>query len=769
MRATPSWPFSLALLGTGAGALWVYFVRPLTPEELKRRQVLLLTAFSIAIVVSLWFLLQIEFVPQKIENPFTQTVQDNLSFVERSAIMHRNPELFKFWKLFAAIPVAFFPFFLAGYLQAVIFRTDPAKFAQMYGIDLIGATFGSISIPLLLYPLGLKGTIFVIAALAVLPVIHIFLTGERKGWIAAACLMPLLAMGGLWASGSFQVRYAAGFADKDLIREHWSPMSRVALMHYRGQEMYVIDNGSRSFYAPGDEDTVRRYMRSLYTIPFQMKQGGDLLVIASGGGQEITMGSHFGMKRIDAVEIARPMVTDILRNKKDDPGNPYLLPNVNTYIADGRSVIMRSEHRYDIIEMLDVNFATVAGQISLAWSPNFISTQEAFTEFMEHLKDDGLLCFTIFSHNRTEKVRRLVSIIAGMKAAGIRRPENHLAIIIHGYRSMYMVKKTPYTREELVEISKITASRNEKFTIIYPDMKNIIGSDSRMPQQETADQTDDYVRGLTSLCRYTQPVQGLMATLWLPNQRGIPLTDDRPYLAGSGFFSETSRYDAMIGGLYRPLLAGMGVLGLVFVILPFIVRRPGGGEAVRIDLRLLLILAFTGIGFMFIEMAGIYKFQLYLHHPTIAMIVVLSSMILGAGLGSLHSGTMAESKKETRIRLYAGGAVVGCIILFLLIPLWAHRFLLWLPMAGLLPLVFLAFTALGFLLGHVVPLAIDSYGGRQSGLMAWCWAITVTGSVLGTVLASLLARDFGMTLVAVLGILSYLGVAAVSSAGVTAS
>jgi RNA polymerase sigma-70 factor (ECF subfamily) len=39
---------------------------------------------------------------------------------------------------------------------------------------------------------------------------------------------------------------------------------------------------------------------------------------------------------------------------------------------------MRSQHRYDVIEMLDVNFATVAGQISLAWSPNFVSTQEAF-------------------------------------------------------------------------------------------------------------------------------------------------------------------------------------------------------------------------------------------------------------------------------------------------------------------------------------------------------------------------------------------------------
>jgi hypothetical protein len=49
--------------------------------------------------------------------------------------------------------------------------------------------------------------------------------------------------------------------------------------------------------------------------------------------------------------------------------------------------------------------------------------------------------------------------------------------------------------------------------------------------------------------------------------------------------------------------------------------------------------------------------------------------------------------------------------------------------------------------------------------LAWCWAITVTGSVFGTVIASILARDYGMFLVAVLGILSYLFVAVVNLAG----
>jgi hypothetical protein len=331
---------------------------------------------------------------------------------------------------------------------------------------------------------------------------------------------------------------------------------------------------------------------------------------------------------------------------------------------------------------------------------------------------------------------------------------------------MFMAKKASYTREELINIHRIAASRNARVQVFYPDIAETAGSDGILPsEEEKVQQIKTYLQAVTNICRDTKPIQGLITTLWLPNRRNIPLNDDRPYLVGSGLISKASRYESLIADLYRPLLAVMGILGFVFVILPFVIRRPAGGEKVKIDPRLLLILVLTGIGFMFIEMAGIYKYQLYLHHPTLAMIVVLSSMILGAGLGSLHSAKISESRKESRIALYSGGVVLGSLVLFLIVPLGGHRVLLWLPMAALLPAVFVAFAALGFLLGHVVPLSIDRYGHKQSSLLAWCWAITVTGSVFGTVLASLLARDFGMSLVAILGILSYLGVIGVNLGG----
>ena len=74
------------------------------------------------------------------------------------------------------------------------------------------------------------------------------------------------------------------------------------------------------------------------------------------------------------------------------------------------------------------------------------------------------------------------------------------------------------------------------------------------------------------------------------------------------------------------------------------------------------------------------------------------------------------------------------------------------PRSTLLPLVFVSLTGFGFFFGHVVPLSIGSYTHKQSNQLDWCWAITITGSVFGTVVAYILARDYGMILVAVLGI-----------------
>ncbi len=74
---------SLALLGTGAGALLVYFTKPMDRGKFQRCLILLLSLLSLTVIVSVWGLLQVEFVPQKVEDPTTHVIQESFSFTER--------------------------------------------------------------------------------------------------------------------------------------------------------------------------------------------------------------------------------------------------------------------------------------------------------------------------------------------------------------------------------------------------------------------------------------------------------------------------------------------------------------------------------------------------------------------------------------------------------------------------------------------------------------------------------------------------------------
>ena len=766
---------SLALLGTGAGAILAYLGKPLSDDQLKFRQVIALALMALLIMTSIFVLLQVEYVPLEIKNPETGRIDKNMSYNVRSKMIEQNPEMFEYWKLYTTLPLAFLPFLIAGYLQAIVFRSAPRRFGKLYGIDLVGATVGALTIPLLLYPLGLVGTITVICLLCLVPVAYAFFSGMKSKPVLAALVVPVVLMLVLVASGSFRVKHSAGFRESELVRDYWSPFARVACIKYGGRDMYVIDNSSRTFYVEKTPLEIKRYDQSMYSVAMEKQQGGNALIIASGGGQEIVMASHYGMKLIDAVEIAGPIVRDIVNKRKKDKGNPYLLPGVNYHIADGRSISMRSKHTYDIIQMLEVNCWTLASQIAQAWSPYFVFTQEAFAEYFEHLSDDGYLCYTIFSRSMNpvggNKGRRFRSVMAGMQQAGIKDPEDKIMILsrpyVYGHRTMVMAKKTPFTESEIKSIRELAHKHLDQIEVLYPDLSAIdekVGIE--LPENAAIQPTTKYIKRVKKMCSRTQPILGLTATMKEQNFLKIPINDDRPYISGSGLRSNAPKSEQFIGDLYRSLLKVMGLLMLVFIIVPFVIRRPGGGEKIRIDVRLLLILAMTGVGFMFIEMAGIYKYQLYLHHPTLAMILVLSSMILGAGLGSFHTSGIPDEKKQAHIAIYSAIAVIGALVLLVVIPLYGHRLMLQLPMPGLMVLVFLVFGGMGFVLGHVVPLAIGAFGYGQPNLLAWCWAITVTGSVIGTVLASILSREYGMFLVALLGMLSYVVVLLVVLVGI---
>jgi len=749
---------ALALLGVASGGAIGFLEGPLDAERWRRRSLGLLILLALAVVGSIWGLLQIEFVPSSVS--YWQSF-DSAEFLAQS-------------KLAYAIPIAFLPFLLSGYLQVGIFKVGAERFGTLYGADLVGATVGAVVFQLLLYPLGLRGVALTMGAVLLLPVL-LSLVGDLRPLRAAGLLV---AVGGLVLLGghsSFKVQHCAGQSTwmgptGRLVEEIWTPLARIALLERAdGAQSYVVNN-SFAAYAPNDEATFQQYSRELFRVPMQAKAGGDVLVVASGAGPGIVMAHRFGARSIDAVEIADGIVHHIVEERADDPLNPYLIDGVEWHVADARSFVMKADKAYDLILLRTVEGFSATGQLASAWSTNFITSQEAVAEYLEHLSDDGLYVFATaaypgapndwfgmdpLSHPITQV--RLRSLAAGLELAGVEEPERHLVVLKHANWFVHLLKRTPFRPEEVQRLLDIA---DELPPSALPGTRERVYAELCFPPQQEGLRVPPNVRvapqiasGVAEILASTTPI-GLSA---LPAAfdpvEAHPLSDDRPYKYKSGLFDFSGEgFEFILGDSYRKLVTVVGLLALLFVALPFVLKRKGGGDAGPVSPRLALTAVLTGFGFMFVEMASMFRFQLYLHHPTIAMIVVLSSMILGAGLGSMHSARVERDAGQ--VARYCGLSAVASLVVFAA-PQLLHGTLLGLPLMVAAVLLFAVFCGLGYLLGHVVPLSIAVFAPSAPRLVAWTWAVTVTFSVFGTILSAILFRSAGVTVVAGLGIACY--------------
>jgi hypothetical protein len=163
-----------------------------------------------------------------------------------------------------------------------------------------------------------------------------------------------------------------------------------------------------------------------------------------------------------------------------------------------------------------------------------------------------------------------------------------------------------------------------------------------------------------------------------------------------------------------------------------------------------------GIAFLFVEMAFIQKFILFLGHPLYAVGVVISGFLLFAGLGSNYSSHLKEGTASRRNVLILSVAVIAGVSLFylyLLPVLFQH--LLWLP-DPLKVIVSLCLIApLAFCMGIPFPLGLSTLSFRAPELIPWAWGINGCASVISAVLATLLATHIGFRGIVVAAVCLY--------------
>jgi hypothetical protein len=159
----------------------------------------------------------------------------------------------------------------------------------------------------------------------------------------------------------------------------------------------------------------------------------------------------------------------------------------------------------------------------------------------------------------------------------------------------------------------------------------------------------------------------------------------------------------------------------------------------------LFVFICIGIGFMILEISLFQKFILYLGSPTIALSILLGSLLVGMGAGSFFGGQLYSQDVVKRLKHISGLIVIAGVLLFVVHPSILNELLAY----GLVIRAIVCFVLLfpfGFLLGIPFPTGIQML--KQNNLVKyipWMYGVNGIFAVLGSVSAVILSMTFGFT------------------------
>ena len=158
-----------------------------------------------------------------------------------------------------------------------------------------------------------------------------------------------------------------------------------------------------------------------------------------------------------------------------------------------------------------------------------------------------------------------------------------------------------------------------------------------------------------------------------------------------------------------------------------------------------------GFAFMFMEIAFIQKFVLFLSHPLYAVAVVLCAFLVFAAAGSWLAGHIQAANKVT-VAVIAMGAIS---LLYLAALPYLFQQLIHLPDAAKIMISIVLIAPLAMCMGVPFPTAMTRLAETAEQAIPWTWAINGFASVVGAVLATLLAIHLGFAAVILLAVLIY--------------
>ena len=484
----------------------------------------------------------------------------------------------------------------------------------------------------------------------------------------------------------------------------------------------------------GDKKKVNIFLNNfIKSFYYQIRKGGEVLIIGVGGGQDVLTAYINGYKKITGIEI-NPTIAKLNKETyRNFNGNLFNQKGIQLIVDDGRHFIRHTKETYDIIHLSNADSGVASSSGAFTFVENSLYTVEAFKDYYRHLKDDGVLWVVRWrSHNDLENFRVLTGSVKALEELKVDEPEQHIMMIAEKpgpiwCQAIFLLKRSPFSPKEIKAIDDLRTKMNLEW-LHHPEkrMNNLFDNYLFSPDKRAF------------LKQYPLKVD--------------PNTDNCPFFFN---FLKPVHYFWKLPGIlthftypvfmFKSLFIIVLIMVFLAIVLPMIIFKGEGSlHSNLVSFRGGYIFYFTclGLGFMLVEIPLIQKFILFLGQPLYAMAVILSTLLISSGIGSLLAGRFSNHIMLRQLRTALFTVCAFLIIYIYGLPVIFEAFLGTSVFERVILSILLIFP-LGIMMGMAFPLGIRLLEQDIPAIIPWVWGVNGACSVMGSILAWGLSLNFG--------------------------
>ncbi len=679
----------------------------------------------------------------------------------------------------SAIYLLFFvPFFFAACCIGLAFTCRPGFVSRIYLFDLLGAGSGAVVVIGCMFVLFPQHALLVLVSLAVVASLLAVTAPRAKRLLLAVqplwLVFAVFVLPDQWLGPRLSefkgLNQALQVVDARAVAARSSPLGLLTVVesptvpfrHAPGlslraqavppQQLAVFTDGdaiSAINRYDGDLDKLGYLADLTAALPYQLLESPNVLVLGAGGGTDVLLALYHGAQSVDAVEL-NPQMTALVRDAYADfAGRLYDDRRIRLHAREARGFVAQSDASYDLIHIGLLDSFGAAGAGVQALHESYLYTVEGLGKYLDRLKPGGMLAITRWLKlPPRDSLKLFATSIAALRERGVEEPGLRVAMIRSWNTSTLIVRNGDISPADVTAIRDFARSRSFD-TVYYPGIRS--SATNRFNQLERA-----YLyEGVTALLGENARSYSDAYKFYLG-----PATDDRPYFfhffkwksfrevlelrerGGAGLIEWG--YLILVATLIQAIVAGAAL-----ILLPLTLARRDwpAGTGPRMGSYFLLL----GLGFLFVEIAFIQKFILFLSHPLYSVAVVLAGFLVFAGLGSEASSRLAL---RAPVAVAVGAIAAIALAYVMLLPIVFQQFM---GLAdGIKVGISVALIApLAFFMGMPFPLGLRQLAHEAPHFIPWAWGINGFASVVSAVLATLLAIEFGFTAVLALALVVY--------------